>query len=70
MSIYIHIHLGCDFLQTEQNLVFDSHAASVVVFVLSLLLQGTPLSAGDRSQEGHLGAYPPVTVPTAVSEGQ
>jgi hypothetical protein len=53
----------------EQNLVLYSHAVPVV-FILSLLLQGTPVFAGDRSYAGHLEVSPLTSVLTAISEEQ
>jgi len=52
----------------EQNLVLDSHA--VPFSFLSLLLQGTPVSASDRSYAGRIGVSPLTTYLTAISEGQ
>jgi hypothetical protein len=42
LSIYTDTHRKL-FLQMKQNLVLDSHTVPVV-FILSLLLQGTPIS--------------------------
>jgi len=56
------------FLQMEQNLVLDSHA--VPFNFLSLLLQGTPVSASDRSYAGRFGVCPLTSYLTAISEGQ
>ena len=52
----------------EQNLVLDSHA--VPFNFLSLLLQGTPVSASDRSYAGRFGVCPLTSYLTAISEGQ
>jgi hypothetical protein len=52
----------------EQNLVLDSHA--VPFFSLSLPLQGTPVSASDRSYASRFGVSPLTGFLTAISEGQ